>query len=107
MMIGSLIAKVIGAYRRACEECFHLLTHESAVRGARVAVGAYRLDQEDEQKLKVEIMSIELRRTRVLVSKLQDRYSQAHGELEIGVHNALRSLLSSRLEDAFKILLRR
>ena len=99
MIIASLVTKIIDAYWKTCEECF-----DSAPVAARVTIGAYRLDKEDEHRVKMEIMGMELRRAKMLVSKLHERYSQAYGDYEQGVYAAFGSLLSSRLDEAFEKL---
>ncbi|KAL9101304.1 MAG: hypothetical protein Q9163_003416 [Psora crenata] len=67
-----------------------------------ITIGAYKLDAKDEQRMRMQLVSNELRKTAVLVDRYADRYRnlgrQEHEDK--GIYTALTSLVRRRLKEA-------
>lgn len=72
---------------------------------ARVTLGVYSLDKEDEERIKMEFLRMELRKVEALVSKLQEKASKGRAEYEIKMHEALIKFLEGRLRTAYDRLM--
>lgn len=70
---------------------------------ARITVGEYQIDVEDEQTMRIQLVVNELRKMRGLVDKYGERYCTGlYGgkERHEGIHSALEMFLMSKLKDS-------
>lgn len=111
-LIVSLIDKILSVYQCSCNARSQSASTSSTSPAsvpdtARVTLGVYSLDQEDEERIKMEFLRMELRKVEVLVSKLKEKALKGHAEYEVKMHEALMTFLEGRLRAAFDSLLMR
>lgn len=72
------------------------------VRDTPITIGAYKMDAKDEQRMRMHIVSNELRKAAALVERYADRYSSlgCQEREDKGIYTALTSLLRRRLKEA-------
>lgn len=72
------------------------------VRDTPIMIGAYKMDAKDEQRMRMHIVSNELRKAAALVERYADRYSNlgCQEREDKGIYTALTSLLRRRLKEA-------
>ena len=109
-LIVSLIDKIISVYQSSCNAWSQptppsLTSQASVPHTARVTLGVYSLDKEDEERIKMEFLRMELRKVEALVSKLQEKASKGRAEYEIKMHEALIKFLEGRLRTAYDRLM--
>lgn len=68
---------------------------------SRLRLGSYSVDESDEERLKIEIVKLELGKAELLIAHLRDRVSQSIQGPERIVGEALVTFLSERLRIAF------
>lgn len=108
MMIASLITKIISIYQLPSNPSTAsgtTLGRDSTPTTARLTLGAYNLDQEDEERFKMEIVRVELKKVELLVSRLKEKFCQAHPEYEMRAYEALVVFLSGKLRSALEMLM--
>ena len=71
------------------------------VRDTPITIGAYKMDAEDEQRMRMQLVSNELRKAAALVERYADRYCTlgCQEREDKGVYTALTSLLRRRLKE--------
>ncbi|MCJ1244107.1 hypothetical protein MMC30_001305 [Trapelia coarctata] len=109
-LIVSLIDKILSVYQSSCNAWSQSTPASSTSPAsvptiARVTLGVYSLDQEDEERIKMEFLRMELRKVEALVSKLKEKASKGHVDYEVKMHEALIQFLEGRLRAAFDCLL--
>jgi hypothetical protein len=72
-----------------------------------ITVGAYKMDAEDEERMRIQIVVNELRKVKGLVDKYASKYCKkgANGDAGDGIYSALESFLRSRLTTTLQDLL--
>jgi hypothetical protein len=72
-----------------------------------ITVGAYKVDAEDEERMRVQIVVNELRKVKCLVDKYAEKYCKegGNGEAGDGIYSALEAFLRSRLTTTLQELL--
>jgi len=74
LLVASLLAKIIHIYERPCGAWKAIenrkMSHDSKAGTARLTLGAYSIDESDEERLKTEIVKMELRKVVSILSKL-------------------------------------
>ena len=109
-LIVSLIDKILSVYQSSCSAWAQSTPASSTSPAsvptiARVTLGVYSLDREDEERIKMEFLRMELRKVEALVSKLKEKASKGHVDYEVKMHEALIQFLEGRLRAAFDCLL--
>jgi hypothetical protein len=81
----------------------HNFPSQEAITGAngRLRLGSYSVDESDEEKLKAEIVKMELRKAETLVAHLREIVSQSWQGFERAVCEALVVFLSERFRIAY------
>ncbi len=74
---------------------------ENFVRDTPITIGAYKMDAKDEQRMRMHIVSNELRKSAALVERYADRYCSlgCQEREDKGIYPALTSLLRRRLKE--------
>jgi len=67
----------------------------------RLRLGSYSVDESDEERLKTEIVKLELGKAEILIAHFRDRVSQSIQGPERTVGEALVVLLSERFRTAY------
>jgi len=123
LLVASLLAKIIQIYERPCGAWKAVesrrMSHDSKAVTARLTLGAYSIDESDEEKLKTEIVKMELRKVvsvhwkpnnigvlifaeqETVIAKLKDIFNQITLESEQKVHESLVAFLSDKLSAIF------
>lgn len=72
-----------------------------------ITVGAYKMDAEDEERMRIQIVVNELRKVKGLVDKYASKYCKkgANGDAGDGIYSALEAFLRSRLTTTLQDLL--
>lgn len=67
-----------------------------------ITVGAYKIDAEDEQRMRIQLVVNELRKVRALVEKYAERYCVSKGDeaRNAGIYSALGIFLQTKLKQA-------
>lgn len=75
--------------------------------GVGITVGAYKMDAEDEERMRIQIVVNELRKVKGLVDKYANRYCKKGQTVEAGegIYSALEAFLRSRLTTTLQELL--
>lgn len=71
-----------------------------------ITLGAFRLEGEDEERFRVQLVLGELRKVEKLVDKFSERYCKkidSNDRVDGGVYNALETLLRTRVRDTVKM----
>jgi hypothetical protein len=110
LLICSLIEKILSIYQTSCSAWSQNTPQSSTSRvptsaTARVTLGVYNLDQEDENCIKMEFVRMELRKVEALVTRLKERVSPGLAEYEVKMIQALIMFLDGRLRMTYDILL--
>jgi len=75
-----------------------------------LALGEFRLQVEDEDTFRTQLILGELRKVEKLIDKFSERYckstNSAETGIEGGVYGALEQLLRTRVRDTFKVTMR-
>jgi hypothetical protein len=74
-----------------------------------ISLGDFRLEGEDEDTFRTQLVLGELRKVEKLIDKFQERYCKANPAetgIDTGVYGALESLLRTRVRDTFKVTMR-
>ncbi|KAH4986608.1 hypothetical protein HBI76_112060 [Parastagonospora nodorum] len=75
-----------------------------------ISLGDFRLEVEDEETFRTQLVLGELRKVEKLIDKFSERYCKSANPTETGieggVYNALEQLLRTRVRDTFKITMR-
>lgn len=117
LVISCIVEKVLGLYQsviRAELYASHVITRlppspstssdagERVVSPRPITVGAYRMDAKDEQRMRMQLISNELRETAGLVERYTERYQgmgpRGSGD-DMGVQTALIALVKRKLRD--------
>lgn len=109
MMLALIIEKILALYQTLIRPDMPAhrwsppaASAEVLVRDTPITIGAYKMDAQDEQRMRMQLISNELRKAAALV----DRYAQRFCSLgcqeqeETGLYTALTSLLRRRLKKA-------
>lgn len=72
------------------------------LRATPITVGAYKIDAEDDQRMRIQLVVNELRKVRALVEKYGERYCSSKEEeaLNSGIYSALNIFLQTKLKQA-------
>ena len=113
LMVSCIIDKILGLYQAAIRaESYTPAARSSSplsdsssrgrVSPTPITIGAYQMDAKDEQRMRMQLVSNELRKAATLVERYSDKYrNMAHQEREdTGVSTALVNLLRKRLREA-------
>ncbi|MCJ1371118.1 hypothetical protein MMC20_002333 [Loxospora ochrophaea] len=100
MTLVSLLTKILSIYQSCQDEWFSSATDASARNGARFTLGAYSVDEEDEENFKEEIVRTELRRVDVLIKRLQERSGSGFAEYEFKAYEGCVNFLAGKLKSA-------
>lgn len=75
---------------------------EMFVRDTPITIGAYKMDAKDEQRMRMQLVSNELRKAAALVERYAERYCSlgCQEREDTGIYTALTSLLKKRLKKA-------
>lgn len=111
-LIVSLIDKILSVYQSSCNAWSQSTPASSTSPAsvptiARVTLGVYSLDREDEERIKMEFLRMELTKVEALISKLKEKALKGHVDYEVKMHEALIQFLDGRLRAAFECLLRK
>ncbi|MCJ1284214.1 hypothetical protein MMC26_003545 [Xylographa opegraphella] len=90
----SLIAKILSVYQSSCGVWSD---QSSSSTSARITLGVYNLDRDDEERIKMILVQIELRKVETLVAKVKERACQGDSESEIYAFDALVKFLDGKL----------
>jgi len=90
----SLIAKILSIYQSSCGVWSD---QSSSSTSARITLGVYNLDREDEDRIKMILVRMELRKVETLVAKVKEKACQGDGEPEVNAFNALVSFLEGKV----------
>ncbi|MCJ1294944.1 hypothetical protein MMC34_006504 [Xylographa carneopallida] len=90
----SLIAKILSIYQSSCGVWSD---QSSSSTSARITLGVYNLDREDEERIKMILVRMELRKVETLVAKVRERACQCESESEIHAFDALVKYLDGKL----------
>ncbi|MCJ1436790.1 hypothetical protein MMC27_006172 [Xylographa pallens] len=90
----SLIAKILSIYQSSCGVWSD---QSSSSTSARITLGVYNLDREDEERIKMILVRMELRKVETLVAKVKEKACQGDGESEIHAFDALVRFLDGKL----------
>ncbi|MCJ1419188.1 hypothetical protein MMC32_005541 [Xylographa parallela] len=90
----SLIAKILSIYQSSCGVWSD---QSSSSTSARITLGVYNLDREDEERIKMILVRMELRKVETLVAKVREKACQGDGESEIQAFDALVRFLDGKL----------
>jgi hypothetical protein len=75
-----------------------------------ISLGAFKLELEDEETFRTQIILGELRKVEKLIDTFSERYCKKSGSMDIGidtgVYGSLESLLRTRVRDTFKVTMR-
>lgn len=75
-----------------------------------ISLGEFRLEVEDEDTFRTQLVLVELRKVEKLIDKFSERYCKTANPAETGidggVYDALEALLRTRVRDTFKITMR-
>jgi hypothetical protein len=75
-----------------------------------ISLGDFRLEVEDEDTFRTQLVLGELRKVEKLIDKFSERYCKTANPVETGieggVYNALEQLLRTRVRDTFKVTMR-
>lgn len=63
----------------------------------QISVGAYKMDAEDEERMRIQIVVNELRKVRTLVDKYAKKYCTVPEASSDGIYSALEVFLRSKL----------
>ncbi|MCJ1377904.1 hypothetical protein MMC17_001000 [Xylographa soralifera] len=103
MLYISLIAKILSIYQSSCGVWSD---QSSSSTSARITLGVYNLDREDEERIKMILVRMELRKVETLVAKVKEKACQGDAESEVNAFNALVRFLDGKLRavsDALQI----
>ncbi|MCJ1387679.1 hypothetical protein MMC18_000522 [Xylographa bjoerkii] len=90
----SLIAKILSIYQSSCGRWSD---QSSSSTSARITLGVYNLDREDEERIKMILVRMELRKVETLVARVKAKACQGDAESEINAFDALVSFLEGKL----------
>ncbi|KAK4692543.1 hypothetical protein P7C71_g4682, partial [Lecanoromycetidae sp. Uapishka_2] len=110
LLLSLIIDKILTLYQTIIrnDTCSRQLSPSSdsssdqCVRDTPITIGAYKMDAKDEKRMRMHIVSNELRKAAALVERYADRYSNlgCQERDDMGIHTALISLLRRRLKEA-------
>lgn len=90
----SLIAKILSIYQSSCGVWSN---QSSSSTSARLTLGVYNLDRDDEERIKMILVRMELRKVETLVAKVKEKACQNEAESELMAFEALVGFLEGKL----------
>ena len=110
MLFAALIAKYLSLYSSnnmdvTCSPSSASPT-DTSFNSSRLTVGRHTIDIEDEERLRMEIMSIELQKLNTLLMKLRGKFSALPVSYEAHMYETVLNSLNSRLREAMDKLQR-
>ncbi|MCJ1474935.1 hypothetical protein MMC13_003595 [Lambiella insularis] len=90
----SLIAKILSIYQSSCGVWSN---QSSSSTSARLTLGVYNLDRDDEERIKMILVRMELRKVETLVTKVKEKACQHEAESELMAFEALVGFLEGKL----------
>lgn len=103
-VLSLIIDKVLALYQNIIRQLSPSLdaSAERFVSETPITIGAYRLDAKDEQRMRIQFVSNELRKAATLVEKYADRYCNLNCQEreDKGIYTALTARLRRRLKEA-------
>nr|WHF58401.1 GAL4-like zn2-cys6 binuclear cluster domain protein [Cladonia metacorallifera] len=110
MLFAALIAKYLSLYNSDTIDVVCLpsstSTADTPINSSRLTVGRHTIDMEDEERLRMEIMSIELQKLNTLLTKLRGKFSALPVSYEAHMYETVLNSLNTRLREAMSKLQR-
>jgi hypothetical protein len=112
--IAFTVTKILSWYQAiagvSSQDDFPVNTPMEAFTHTPISLGDFRLEVEDEDTFRTQLVLGELRKVEKLIDKFSDRYCKAANPAETGieggVYGALEQLLRTRVRDTFKVTMR-
>jgi hypothetical protein len=112
--IAFTVTKILSWYQAiagvSSQDDFPINTPMEAFTHTPISLGDFRLEVEDEDTFRTQLVLGELRKVEKLIDKFSERYCKstntAETGIEGGVYGALEQLLRTRVRDTFKITMR-
>ncbi|MCJ1407781.1 hypothetical protein MMC19_001852 [Ptychographa xylographoides] len=101
LLFVSLIARILFIYQNSCTAWSNIAT---ATTTTRLTLGVYNLDREDEERIKMELVRMELGKVEALVARLKEKVCYGGVESEVKASEALVGFLECKLRAAFDAL---
>lgn len=106
MLFAALVAKYLSFYS---SNNIDLVSSPSSLTGtsfgtSRLMLGKHTIDTEDEERLRMEIMSMELQKLNTLLIKFRGKFSSLPVGYEAHLHESVLNSLNSRLREAMEKL---
>jgi hypothetical protein len=112
--IAFTVTKILSWYQAIAgvtnQEDFSVNTPMEAFTHTPISLGDFRLEVEDEDTFRTQLILGELRKVEKLIDKFSERYCKTANPVETGieggVYGALEQLLRTRVRDTFKVTMR-
>ena len=111
MLFAALIAKYLSLYAANIDlisspSCTSLADMSDAPPTSRVTIGKYTMDVEDEERLRMEIILMELQKLNTLLVKFRSKFASVDVGYEGHTYETMLDFLNTRLKEAMKKLQR-
>ncbi|KAF6239265.1 hypothetical protein HO173_002526 [Letharia columbiana] len=108
MLFAALVAKYLSLYAAHIDLTSSSWTFLADISAAssRVTIGGYTMDAEDEERLRIEIVLMELQKLNTLLMKFQGKFSSSEMGYESHTYETMVAFLNMRLREAMDKLQR-